>query len=76
LFLRNRLTPLRLLLAGIALFVGGFIYVAVFAGIPYQDSTPAMEAQWRFYNNVGDSLMLAGLALAAASILSWLLKRF
>ena len=74
--MRNRLTPLRLLLAGIALFMGGFIYVARFAGIPYQDSTPAMEAQWRFYTNVGDSLMLAGLALATASILSWFLKRF
>ena len=52
------------------------MYEARFAGIPYQDLTPAMEAQWRFYTNVGDSLMLAGLALAAASILSWLLKRF
>ncbi len=74
--MRNRLTPLRLLLVGIALFLGGFIYVARFPGIPYQDSTPAMETQWRFYTNVGDGLMLAALALAAASMLSRLLERF
>jgi hypothetical protein len=41
--------PLLLIVAGLLLMVGGFVYDVMFAGIPYQDPTPEMSARYAFH---------------------------
>jgi len=39
-------------LLGILFLVTGFIYDVLFAGIPYQDPTPALQAKYDFHSSV------------------------
>ncbi len=67
--------PRTIAAAGMLLFIGGLIYSIVFAGIPYQDPTPQMYATWKFHQQIGDSLMLAGLVLLAGGLLLGLARK-
>lgn len=40
----------------------GFAYDMVFAGIPYQDPTPGMEARWEYHSGVAAVIELSGRA--------------
>jgi ABC-type Fe3+ transport system permease subunit len=55
--------------AGLAGVVLGFLYGLFFAGLPYQDPTPEMQARWKFHDAVSDAILLAGLALVVAGAL-------
>ena len=46
--------------AGMALVIAGFVYDVMFAGIPYQDPTPEMQARWEFHSNIAFWIMSAG----------------
>jgi hypothetical protein len=53
---------------GILIVISGFVYDVLFAGIPYQDPTPELQAQYDFHSSVagwfyktGGILLLAGL---------------
>ncbi len=37
---------------GLLLLASGFVYDLVFAGIPYQDPTPAMSARYAFHARI------------------------
>lgn len=50
---------------GLLLLFGGFGYWAAFAGIPYQDPTPEMQARWDFHNRLGRIITESGLAVFA-----------
>ena len=66
----KRLGALALLC--LAVVVVGFLYDIYFAGIPYQDPTPDLQARWNFHKSVSSAIMLAsaiGLAIAAATTL-------
>lgn len=39
-------------LVGLAMIVAGFVYDVMFAGIPFQDPTPEMQANWQFNSNI------------------------
>ena len=56
------------LLAGIVIIMSGFVYDVLFAGIPYQDPTPELQARYDFHSAVagwfyktGGILFLVGL---------------
>ena len=41
---------------GILIVMSGFVYDVVFAGIPYQDPTPELQARYDFHSAVAGSL--------------------
>ena len=70
--------PWGFLLLGLGIFLAGFVYDVIFAGIPYQDPTPELAARYAFHAGVAKAIRLVGgvvslgglLALAARFILS------
>lgn len=45
---------------GILIVMSGFVYDVVFAGIPYQDPTPELQARYDFHSAVAGSLYTTG----------------
>jgi hypothetical protein len=56
LFIKLLLTPIL----GIFLFFVGFTYDIIFAGIPYQDPTPELQANYVFHSNIASGIYLLG----------------
>ncbi|MBN2759951.1 MAG: hypothetical protein JXQ79_05600 [Rhodobacteraceae bacterium] len=54
---------------GIAIFFLGFLYDARFSGLPYQDPTPAMQADWLFHGMIAAWIMRTGAAIALVGVL-------
>ncbi len=54
--------------AGVCLLVGGFIWDLFFAGLPYQDPTPQMQANWKMHKSIAEGIMPAGALLIGAAI--------
>jgi hypothetical protein len=63
-------------LAGLALVVLGFVYSVLLAGIPYQDPTAEMQANWNFHNRVGELLVLTGFGLMMVGAVLALYRRW
>ncbi len=53
-----------LLGAGFLALTIGFVYDLMFAGIPYQDPSPELQARYRFHSRVAGVLLVTGLILA------------
>jgi len=47
-------------LLGIVIVVTGFVYDVLFAGIPYQDPTPELQARYDFHSSVANILYKTG----------------
>jgi hypothetical protein len=47
-------------LLGILIVIMGFVYDVLFAGIPYQDPTPAMQARYDFHSAVAGWIQASG----------------
>ena len=45
---------------GLCLIVIGFVYDIMFAGIPYQDPTPELLAQWEFHSSIAKIFYASG----------------
>lgn len=58
--------PVSIVIVGIAVFLLGFLYDARFAGLPYQDPTPEMQANWLFHGKVAGRIMWAGTVILLA----------
>lgn len=57
--------PAFLVFVGLALVVGGFLWFAIFAGIPYQDPSLEQAAAYKFHNDNSFRMQLAGMVLLA-----------
>jgi hypothetical protein len=53
-------------ISGTLIIAGGFAYDVIFAGIPYQDPTPAMQARYDFHANVASTLYRVGILAVSA----------
>lgn len=66
-------------LLGMLLVVSGLAYDLRFAGLPYQDPTPDMEARWKFHKSVAGVFYEAGgvtlLAGVVAAPVIWMRTR-
>lgn len=71
----NKHTPLILIVAGFLIFIGGFIYDIFFAGIPYQDPTPAMTANYEYHAMIASLIRDAGLAAMLFGIILAVVRR-
>jgi hypothetical protein len=56
----NRWWPLLLVAAGACLFATGFFYDVIFAGIPYQDPTPEMAANYARHSGIASIFYWTG----------------
>jgi len=69
---KSRLTPWPafglILGVGLATVVAGFLYDVLFAGIPYQDPTPELQAKYDFHSNVASWIMRTGLGICLLAI--------
>ena len=61
---------------GVAGMLLGFVYDILFAGLPYQDPTPEMQAEWAFHKDIADTIELGGVFLFGLAILVVLGQRF
>jgi len=71
----RRSLPFLLVVTGLAVFVGGFVYDVVYAGIPFQDPTPAMAADFVRHARVASLIRWAGLGLVLAGAATSLARR-
>ena len=54
--------PTRFLFAsGLILVLVWFVYGSIFAGIPYQNPTPEMSANYAFHSSVSGTILVIGL---------------
>ena len=58
--------PRLLIYLGLTICLLGFLYDVIFAGIPYQDPTPAMQASWLFHSRMAANIRLAGMFVLAS----------
>lgn len=62
-------------LIGLILVAAGIAYDLIFAGLPYQDPSPAVQAEWEQNARTAGMIVMAGIALfvmgAAAIPLLW-----
>jgi hypothetical protein len=64
-----------LILLGAAILIAGFIYDALFAGIPYQDPTPALQARYDFHSHVASLIRWSGLGLSLIGLVFLTINR-
>ena len=67
--------PLILLIAGIFIFLVAVYYDVNFAGIPYQDPTPALEAKYANHRHIASVIYRTGQLIFIAGVVS-VLGRF
>ncbi len=66
--------PKFLFLSSIVVVIVGFMYLVVFAGIPYQDAPPDLVARYGFHSSIGNTLVQIGVVLMAVSGIWWLVN--
>ena len=66
---------LYLISIGILLLIGGFIYDVMFAGIPYQDLSPVLQANYDRHSGIASSIMQAGAVLFSLGLVSLIFRR-
>jgi len=59
----KRYWPLILIAAGLFFLLAGFIYDMIFAGIPYQDSTPEMSVRYVRHAHIASAICWLGVAV-------------
>lgn len=67
------LVPAVVMALGMAVAFAGFAYDLMLAGIPYQDPTPELEAQYRFHSGVASAIEYIGVTVLAAGLAGILL---
>ena len=76
----KRFWPLLLIIAGLCLLVGGFLYDVMLAGIPYQDPTPEMSARYARHLRIASVTCWVGLGAllfgGIAGIVRLVIRRF
>ena len=64
------------IITGVGLLVLGFAYDVFFAGIPLQDPTPALRAQYASDAAVARGLELSGLVVLCCGLILGVVRRF
>jgi hypothetical protein len=57
-------------IAGFFILIVGFMYDLFFAGIPYQDPTPELQARWEFHKSVADVFYTGGSILFLVGLIA------
>ncbi len=60
--------PAAAVALGFAVAVAGFAYDLAFAGLPYQDPTPEMQARWQYHSGVASVIELSGVGVLLVGV--------
>ena len=71
----KKMWPFGLFLIGLLIILAGFVYDVMFAGIPYQDPTPAMQTAYNYHAQVASIIRWIGAGFALLGVLTMLLRR-
>ncbi len=66
----KRFWPYGLILLGIMIIFVGFFYDVLYAGIPYQDPTPAMLANYNFHATIASIIRWSGTGIFFLGIIA------
>lgn len=66
---------ITLLILGIIIIFSGWVYDVLFAGIPYQDPTPALQASYDFHAQVASIIRWSGAGICLISGALWIIRR-
>ena len=58
--MKSALKILTLPLVGLLILIAGFLYFFTFAGLPYPDPTPELEAEWNYHENISWIILKIG----------------
>jgi hypothetical protein len=61
--INRRFILILIIVFGVLVSIGGFFDDAMFAGLPYQDPTPELEANYRFHSEVASAIEQTGLGI-------------
>jgi hypothetical protein len=71
----KKLWPLGLIVLGVIVIFLGFVYDVLFAGIPYQDPTPAMEASYNFHAQIASNIRWVGASISVLGGVTMVIRR-
>jgi len=71
----KRKLPFLLIFIGITIIFVGFVYDVLFAGIPYQDPTPAMLAIYNFHAQIASMIRWGGAGIFMAGGMAVIVQR-
>ena len=58
--MKRALKTLFLPLLGLLILIAGFLYFVTFAGLPYPDPTPELQAEWKYHENLSWIILKIG----------------
>ena len=75
--MKRALKTLFLPLVGLLILISGFLYFVTFAGLPYPDPTPELQAEWNYHENISWIILKIGGAVLFTGLLAipFLLKK-
>ena len=68
--MKRTLKILGLPLVGLLILIAGFLYFVTFAGLPYPDPTPELQAEWNYHENISWIILKIGGAVLFAGLLA------
>ena len=71
----KRLWPIIIILLGITIIFIGFVYDVLFAGIPYQDPTPALQASYDFHSQIAFIIRWNGVGICILGGMGGIIRR-
>ena len=71
----NRFWPFLLIILGIMLIFIGFAYDVLFAGIPYQDPTPALQARYELHSRIASIIRWGGVGICLLGGMGGIIRR-
>lgn len=58
--MRKTALLLAIPMVGLCIILCGFLYDVLFAGIPYQDPTPALQVEWERHRAIAEEMYTLG----------------
>jgi len=71
----KRFLPLTLITLGILIILLGFVYDVLYAGIPYQDPTPALQASYNFHSRIAAIILWSGLGICMLGLMAGIIQK-
>jgi hypothetical protein len=72
----KKFRPLILIAAGVFLMLFGFFYLAIFAGVPYQDPPPEISASYALHTQIGFTIFFCGVGAFVFGAVAGIVRRF
>jgi hypothetical protein len=71
----KRFSPFNLIALGIIVIFAGFVYDVLYAGIPYPDPTPALEASYNFHSQIASIIRWSGMGICGVGGMAMIIRQ-